>query len=329
MILDSMASYTPPDTTMADPMTHAGQPFTNAPQVQHLQGVQQQQQQHVQQQQVQAPPPALGRFVRTRSMNISFESTPGQLAGQTNSAVWRLADSNTNLFFWGVKGFGDTSLEGRRADVSQMRIHEIVAMKTFSTAKVPVSLDITALKGNTYSKTGKRSAMTVFPGVNTTPEVLLEKSVVLDSSFTESYPNYTAGNLRSLGISQVPGDTSFMVTQKHPIIGVLRTNPNILQGSEDSIHPSQLHHGCFTLSEATTEHVLTMVEKAIISRLPDNDCSDFKATLSRSDGQPFATQAEIAEVKRLGKEDAVAASTLPAATPLRVDVLLQITFEPI
>mgnify|MGYP006081058169 CR=1 FL=1 len=318
-----MASYAPPNATIAEAITKGGAPATHYQPTQTYSNTN-----STSAGADEDEAPLTNEFVRTRRLTVSFESTPSQLATQTEHSTWRMADSNVNAFFFGVKGFGDRSMTARMVDVKQVRFHQVRALKTFSTMPYAVNLDLTGVKGNGYTKAGRRVGLTVFPGTNTTPEVMLEKSSVLDSTFTECYPNYTASNLRTLGINKIPSDNSFMITLDHPVIGVLRTNPEILQGNE-TIDMASLHHGCYTLSAETTEHVLGMVEKAIVSRLPDVDCTNFQATVSRSDGLPFATETEVATLLNTAKKDALAASLLPASLPVTLSVELEVTFEPI
>jgi len=267
-------------------------------------------------------------FKRDRKMLIEFNGTPAHFAGVPSAATWRIANKNTASYIFGVDGWGSQVEKGRAVDLDRVRFHSVEAYKTFSTMPWPVSIKLTGVKGNVYNKLGQRVALTVFPGTNNNKETILKKSEILDTTFTEVYPTYNAGNLRTEGIIKIPSGTAYMVSEGHPSIGILKTNPEILQGT-DTIDTASMRDGCYFISTATMDHVLSIVENKIVSRLPDVNCTDYTATMSRADGLPFASAQELAMFTELSSTNKEKASQMVIAQPGMVCVELAMGIEPV
>jgi len=267
-------------------------------------------------------------YKRDRQMLIEFNGTPAHFAGVPSAATWRIANKNTATYLFGVDGWGNQAAPGRAVDLERVRFHHINSHKTFSTMPWPVSIKLTGVKGNVYNKLGQRVALTVFPGTNNNVETILKKSDILDTTFTEVYPTYNAGNLRTEGIIKIPSGTAYMVSEGHPSIGILKTNPEILQGT-DTIDTASMRDGCYFISTATMDHVLSIVENKIVSRLPDVNCTDFNAVMSRADGLPFASAQDLALFTELSSSNKTKASQMVIAQPGMLCVELSMGIEPV
>jgi hypothetical protein len=225
--------------------------------------------------------------MRTRKITMTFNGSLQELHDSINApavadrkAHWQVPSPAHAAALFGITGFQDRASEKRQANLNQVRFHECRVVARHSTFAVPLALDVTGMKGEYYTATGKRSTLHLFPGSSTVSEVVMRKSPLLQSTFAEEYPGYTADNLRTLGISSMPVGNTKIVVDSHPAIGMMRMNPDILQMA-DSLDATHMVNGCHQITDATIDRVLNVLEKEVVGRMPDVRCGAFGADLSR------------------------------------------------
>jgi hypothetical protein len=225
-------------------------------------------------------------LMRTRKITVEFNGSLDELHQSRSApnvkdrkAHWQVPTAAHAATLFGITGFVDRSRDTRQANLNQVRFHECRVVARYSTFAVPLALDVTGMKGDYYTATGKRSTLHLFPGTSTVSEVVMTKSPLLLSTFAEEYPGYTADNLKTLGICSMPTGNIKLVADSHPAIGMMRMNPDVLN-MEDSLDDTQMINGCHQISSGTVDRVLSVLE-GVVGRMPDVKCANFGADLSR------------------------------------------------
>jgi hypothetical protein len=226
--------------------------------------------------------------VRTRKVTVSFTGSLDSFALSdlspdlsARSTHWSVPTAEHAAELFGITGFAAKDVPSRQVNLKQVRFHECRVIARHSTFPVPLAVDVTGMKGEYYTNTGKRSTLHLFPGTSTVSEVVLKKSPLLLSTFAEEYPGYTSDNLRTLGITSAPTGNMRMIANSHPAIGMMRMNADVLNVGESLETESSMRTGFHMISGETVDRVLSVLEKEVVCRMPDVRCTAFGADLSR------------------------------------------------
>lgn len=168
--------------------------------------------------------------VITRTLHVHISGSLGNLdiAGPAGS-TWKPVDGKQTKVFGLLADNMDAQLATNQLRSSL--IHEVNILEHTSTFPVPLGVTISCIPSSEFTDLGQAYAYTVLPRSNlNVPQNVYKCNINTENSLNwrNEYPRWNSHNLESEGVLEVPNNSFVFVHQEHPVIGLLRSNSNLI-----------------------------------------------------------------------------------------------------
>lgn len=251
-----------------------------------------------------ASPPVSAECTRlSRRLNVCITGTLSNFFAEGHgAAIWKPLDGRS------LKIFGQGSeVTDLASSINALRNAYIVSCRLLeyrSTFPVPLGVSMSCIPNNELTETGDRYAFTALPlSSNTHPHVLFEADASQSEGFEwrKSFPEYTEGNLDTHNILEVQGCPYVFVHEKHPVIHLLRANPEML-GSEIDGH-TKIDGEWFKVSKQVLGTCCATLRAKVLSRISFNDLNLFQVQLKRIDAKDWTDIGEVLQEHIVQREE--------------------------
>lgn len=217
-----------------------------------------------------------------RTLHLNITNSLGNLAlAGPHGGFWKLVDGKQPELLANI----DNEHLDASAATSQLNhaiVHEVTVLEHQSTFPVPLGVTINCVPPREITDIGEKYAYTVLPHSNSSSSQVIFKSDDLSKDMYDwhkHFPNYNASNLESEGILQVPNQPFVFVDSKHPLISVLRANPQIIGGDIDQ--QKKMHGEYYRVSRQMVHTCCNLLKQKILSKISSHDLNTLSVQIHR------------------------------------------------
>lgn len=287
----------------------------------------------------------------TRKVMVNVRASLAELITKSSAATWSPSEATLGSMFKQKKFTnlsGQTQMQG---DLRSVVMHSVEAVGVKSSFPIAVGAQISGVDENCFSSSGKSYSMIAPAFAHTTASNVLQKDdVSVAYDFAERYPGFTADNLETNGIHQVPQRRFVLVALNHPLVTAIQENSSRLQMTDIQQMPDQLIKISTTLYNTlmplVKDQVRAQIKVADFSRMAVsiepadlsswNEVSDMltkeavapiKAEHKRALGRVSNDPTKTEEVNAYYQEQIEAEMTKVANTPREISVELKVEYN--
>lgn len=222
-----------------------------------------------------------------RVLNVHISGSLTKLSHEGEYAcTWKPVDGKHGQMF-GLN-LDENNLDAVSADISSLRGATITNARLLETRnEFPYTLgvSVSCLPKNEMCDTGERYTYTALPtsSVNVPYSLFEADSKTQDSQmWRRKYKEYNASNLDTHGVLEVKTCPYVFVSDKHPVIDVLRANRDLI-GSDIDTHTKM--DGCwFKVSRPVLAQCCHALRSRVLNKLSTHDLNQFSVSIKRTGG---------------------------------------------
>lgn len=201
----------------------------------------------------------------------------------TESASWTPVNGKTGDVFGISEVFDSMPDVGTTAAVLQSAvIHRVRVLETKNEFPVNLGMSISCIPSMEATKNGQRFALTTLSQChNSTPITVFEAEVANSEGieWRQRYPQYNAGNLDTHGTLQVTGQPYLFVSQKHPVIELLKQNAELLNA--DITTQPLIDGEWYKLTKQVMSTCCQTLKTKVLSKVSTRDLNNFTVQIHR------------------------------------------------
>jgi hypothetical protein len=175
-------------------------------------------------------------------------------------------------------------------------LHKLTVLEQKNDFPCNIGVTISCIPSEELTNTGQRYAITALPNShNTTPCVCFSaaESETDGHVWRSRYPNYTAQNLEEHGVLSVAGQPFVFVSQKHPVIDLLRQNADLLSANIDE--QPLINGEWYKITRQVMGTCCQTLRNKVLNRVSTRDLNNFEVQLHRVGRSQWLSEAEAHE----------------------------------
>ena len=161
-------------------------------------------------------------------------------------------------------------------------LHKLTVLEQKNDFPCNLGVTISCIPSEELTNTGQRYAITALPNShNSTPCVCFSaaESETDGHVWRSRYPNYTAQNLEEHGVLSVAGQPFVFVSQKHPVIDLLRQNADLLSANIDE--QPLIDGEWYKITRQVMGTCCQTLRNKVLNRVSTRDLNNFQVQLHR------------------------------------------------
>jgi hypothetical protein len=222
---------------------------------------------------------------RTFHMNITNTLSNLALAGP-HGGFWKLVDGKqpellANMDHENLDACAATS------QLNNAVIHEVTLLEHQSTFPIPLGVTINCVPSREITDIGEKYAYTVLPnGLSSTPQVIYKAEPLSDDMYDwhKQFPQYNASNLETEGILPVNNQPFVFIELGHPVLAVLRSNPELIGCDLDQQKKMGDYH---RISRQLLQTCCNAIRQKILSKISSHDLNTLSVQLHRINAESW------------------------------------------
>lgn len=222
-----------------------------------------------------------------RTLHLNITNSLGNLAlAGPHGGFWKLVDGKQPELLANM----DSEALDASAATSQLNaaiIHEVTLLEHQSTFPVPLGVTINCVPPREITDIGEKYAYTVLPQTNSTNSQVIYKSEELSSDMYDwhkHFPNYNASNLETEGVLPVNNQPFVFVEAKHPVISVLRANPQIIGCDIDQQKKMGEYH---RVARQLLQTCCNVIRQKVLSKIASHDLNTLSVQIHRINAESW------------------------------------------
>jgi len=222
---------------------------------------------------------------RTLHMNITNTLSNLALAGP-HGGFWKLVDGKQPELLANM----DSENLDACAATSQLNnavIHEVTLLEHQSTFPIPLGVTINCVPPREITDIGEKYAYTVLPnGLSSNPQVIYKAEPLSDDMYDwhKQFPQYNASNLETEGILPVNNQPFVFIESGHPVLAVLRGNPELIGCDLDQQKKMGDYH---RISRQLLQSCCNAIRHKILSKISSHDLNTLSVQLHRINAESW------------------------------------------
>jgi hypothetical protein len=233
-----------------------------------------------------AADPSFDTVKRTLCVHISGSMANFAMAGP-QAALWKPLSGKEGSMFAPTMGAAADPIACtnslRSAQLVSATVHE-----QYSTFPCTLGVSISCVPPNEVTELGEKYAYTVLPmSKNATPHTFFsELGADADTmSWQKMYPKYNHGNLDSEGVMEVNNQPFVFVNMKHPIVGLLRHNAEMIGCNIDA--QPVIDGEWYKITRQVLSTCCNTLRTRVLSKISTHDLNMFNVQLHRLDANAW------------------------------------------
>ena len=176
-------------------------------------------------------------------------------------------------------------------------LHKVTLLEYKNEFPVSLGVHVSCVPNRECTRTGHSYAFSTLPeNTNSTPLIVFENETSTNESMAwrAQYPEYTANNLESNGVLNVQNEGFVFVNKKHPAIGLLRINKDVLNADIDQ--QTLIDDQWYKVTKQVMSTCCTKLKNQVLNRVGTCDLNHIQLQIQRLDGQPWVEHSENDEL---------------------------------
>lgn len=217
---------------------------------------------------------------RTLCVNIGGSLTNLAMAGP-EAAMWKVVSGKEAEVFTPHLSAEADPVASTNA-LRSVQLVRATLKEHYSTFPCPLGISINCVTPNEVTDLGEKYAYTVLPfSKNTTPhEFYTELGADADTaSWREMYSQWNPSNLESEGVMEVNNQPFVFVNMRHPVVGLLRHNADLLNCNIDS--QPVIDGEWYKLTRQVLSTCCKTLRSQVLSKIQTHDLNMLKVQATR------------------------------------------------
>jgi len=226
----------------------------------------------------------------TRIVSVNMLDTLSELDHAGASAgVWKPAEGR-HVDVFGENLDAETSMDSQM-EVNQLRnvtLKEAELLQSHSDYPFPLAVNVSCCPKNEILECGERCTYTALPNSKSDKRQVLftaNRDIAAEQQWKTTFKEYNAHNLETHGVMDVKAAPYMFVKDTHPVIAVLRVNPDLI--GDDIDRQQKIDGEWFKISRDVVSKCAGAIRKDILSKVTTHDLTNFHVSISRPGGLAF------------------------------------------
>lgn len=226
----------------------------------------------------------------TRVVNVSICASLEELSnGGAGRAKWAPVEGKQVQVF-GLDAHNELGIDNGHAlnTLRAATITNATLRESSSTFPVPLGVNVSCLPKNEIVENGERYTFCALPESKvSSPYTLFKADADMQESqqWRNQYKEYNATNLETQGILEVQNCPYVFVKDTHPIVAVLRVNPDIIGTYIDN--QPKIDGEWYKISRSVLEQCCHALKTQVLNKLSTHDLTNFQVNIERVGGQEW------------------------------------------
>jgi hypothetical protein len=215
-----------------------------------------------------------------KTLHIHIRDSLGNLALHGPSGgTWTLVDGTQHQVL------GHSLEKDAGAAVSQLSnaiIHKVTLCSDMNEFPVALGVHVNCIPPQEFTELGDAYAYTVLPkATTTTPQVLFEAHHLSEDmmEFHKQYPNFTTHNLETEGVMPINNQSVVFLDHKHPAVGVLRNNQQLIGVDIDSM--KKIDNTWYKITRPVLAACCDAIRMKILNKIQTHDLNTLSVQIHR------------------------------------------------
>lgn len=222
-----------------------------------------------------------------RTLHLNITNSLGNLAlAGPHGGFWKLVDGKQPELLASM----DSENLDACAAASQLNsavIHEVSLLEHQSTFPVPLGVTISCVPPREITDIGEKYAYTVLPHtVSSNSQVIYRAEALSDDMYDwhKQFPQYNASNLENEGILPVNNQPFVFIESGHPVLAVLRNNPQLIGCDIDQQKKMGDYH---RISRQLLQTCCNVIRQKVLSKISSHDLNTLSVQLHRINAESW------------------------------------------
>jgi hypothetical protein len=222
-----------------------------------------------------------------RTLHMNITNTLGNLAlAGPHGGHWNLVDGKqpellANMDNYNLDACAATS------QLNNAIIHEVTLLEHQSTFPVPLGVTISCVPPREITDIGEKFAYTVLPNaVSSNSETIYKAESLSDDMYDwhKQFPKYNASNLETEGILPVNNQPFVFIEDSHPVLAVLRINPQLIGCDIDQQKKMGDYH---RISRQLLQTCCNVLRQRVLSKISSHDLNTLSLQIHRINAESW------------------------------------------
>ena len=223
--------------------------------------------------------------VRTLCVNISGSLANLAMAGP-QAALWKPVSGKEQMIFSNHLASEATDGVASMNELKGMKVVRATLTEHYSSFPCTMGVSVSGIPPSEVTDLGEKFAYTVTPYSRlSTPHHFFVGSDSDTASWRKLYSQWNAQNLESEGVMEVNNQPFVFVNMKHPIVGLLRHNADMIGCNIDT--QPVINGEWYKLTRQVLSTCCATLRTKVLSKVLTQDLSNFSVQLTRLDAHSW------------------------------------------